>query len=757
MAESHQDQGTTRDSPESTNTLAVTLARSDSDATGDEGLLPPGSSVGPYRIDKLLGQGGMGQVYLAEQQQPVVRPVALKLLPAESMSSRQIAWFSIESQMLASMHHPGIAQVYDAGTTDHGQPYFAMEYVDGQTLINYCKNRELTLAQRLSLFIRICQGVQHAHQRGVIHRDLKPANILVAEVDGQAQPKIIDFGVATVAESQAGGASIEAAGTPQYMSPEQGGEYPSRPDSRSDVYSLGRVLFELLSGQLPPTDSSHFRSRLHRDATDHSTVALSALPQHSQQQILARRGRLWGRNWLLRELDWVIARATAHEREGRYNSAGDLAADLQRLLDMRPLEAAPASRWYTWRKFLARNRLMVASASAVGLALVLGLTAATAGFIQASRERDAAERARVLTESVNQFLVQDILAAADIEVSAAGGELTVRQALDNVRARVSERFAGEPLIEAGVRHSMATSYRGLGEVETAHDEYSLALALRRQHLGWEHPDTLAAAHDLAGILQRKGEFERAEVMFTNVFETREKLLGERHPDTLRSLNALGVMYWQWGRYQRALPITERALNLATAIHDEPHREIYTAMHNLGRVYRGLERGEEAVPLMQTALDGRRELFGDDSLITLEARADLAGLYRGLGEYQQSAELYREIVDVYRRVAGERHGATLVSMNNLARVYGNLGEHEQSAQLLAFVVEHAPEAFGEGNWHVAAFQMNLAIAQIELGQAESALALIDQAERPLVETFPEDHPRVLMIEQYRERARALVDE
>jgi len=744
-------------------TVSVTVAGDGRPTDSDH--LPAGSEVGPYRIERLLGRGGMGEVYLAEQQRPVVRHVALKLLPAESMSSRRIAWFSIESQLLASMQHPAIAQIHDAGTTDQGQPFFAMEYVDGQTLTRYCKQRRLSVCDRLALFIRICQGVQHAHQRGIIHRDLKPANILVAEVDGIAQPKIIDFGVGTAIETALGTvaqpvahpASLAPAGTPEYMSPEQGSTQALKPDSRSDVYSLGRVLYELISEQLPRSDGSLFRSRDQQARTPHSKLQISGLETRIQRQILAGRGRLWGRNWLLTELDWIIQRATELDRDRRYASAGELADDLQRLIETRPLLAAPAGHWYPARKFLARHRTMVASIGAVAIATVAGLALATAGFLQASEQRDQAEQARAMTEAVNQFLVQDILSVADIEVSADGGDITVRQALLNARDRIAERFAGEPLIEAGVRQSLALSLKGMGDMAAAQEQYEIALALRQQTLGPSHPDTLTAAHEVASMIQRTGDFEQTEAMFLEILQTRSDMLGARHPDTLKTLSHLGVMYWQFGRYQQALPVTEQALELALVLHAEPHREIYVPMHNLGRLYRALDRAEDAVPLMERALAGRIELFGEDSLIALESRNDLAGLYRGLGRHDEAAEMYEGIVDVYKRIAGLRHGSTLIGMNNLARVYADMNRHEQTVELLNYVVEHADQAFGDQNWHGAAFQMNLASSLIELNQPNLALEWLQRA-RPLIEkTFPADHGRVRALNEHEQRARSLIKE
>ncbi|MET0814008.1 MAG: serine/threonine-protein kinase, partial [Pseudoxanthomonas sp.] len=334
----------TTDDPDPTEILP---ARSPLGVAGEEGALAQGVLVGRYRIEGLLGRGGMGEVYRAEQLEPVRRTVALKLLRQQRLDARNLAYFEVERQMLAQMRHPGIAQVYDAGATAEGFPYFAMEFIDGTPVTRYAEEHALPLRQRIELFIRICQAVQHAHQKGVIHRDLKPGNLLVDEVDGKPVPKIIDFGIATATSRALGSDSAERAGTPDYMSPEQAGSDPASVDTRSDVYSLGVVLYELLAGIRPSARHETFAAT--GDASlRRPSDQLMTLPPGQAEQLARMQGlSLPGMRRVLRsELDWVVLKAMRHDRSERYASADELAQDLQRFLDGRPLLAVPPGRPY---------------------------------------------------------------------------------------------------------------------------------------------------------------------------------------------------------------------------------------------------------------------------------------------------------------------------------------------------------------------------------------------------------------------------
>ena len=406
--------------------------------------LPAGARLGRYRIEGLLGRGGMGEVYRAEQLEPVRRTVALKLLRAQKLDVRHLAYFEVECQLLAQMRHPAIAQVYDVDTTPDGFPFFAMEFIAGSPITRFCDEHGLPLPERIRLFIRVCEGVQHAHQKGVIHRDLKPGNLMVDEVDGRALPKIIDFGIAMATSLTDG---REVAGTPDYMSPEQAAGDQALVDTRSDVYALGVVLSELLTGQRPlaggETVTSHQRTlRLPSEQLSTLSPSDAARLAQARGQPLSRMRRV-----LRGELDWVVAKAMRHDRNERYASAAALAEDLQRFLDGRPLQAVPASRGYAWRKFAQRHRTGFIAASFVLLALLGGLGLSVYGLLQARAQRAIAPELHQSLLALRAAWaagapVEQAEAEALARLAAAGflpDYVTIRRGHDLLRPAAGER------------------------------------------------------------------------------------------------------------------------------------------------------------------------------------------------------------------------------------------------------------------------------------------------------------------------------
>ena len=740
---------------QATRTIAIKEAGENARQPGEP--LAAGTRIGPYVIERLLGTGGMGEVYLAEQLEPVQRTVALKMLPAGPMRSQRVALFAVESQMLANMQHPAIAQVFDAGTTDDGRPFFVMEYVDGEPLTDFCSNRSLSLRQRLELFIRVCQGAHHAHQKGFIHRDLKPANILVTEVDGVPLPRIIDFGVATAARRALGGDALPRAGTPQYMSPEQAGVIDLDIDLRSDVFSLGAVLFELML-EHRPLDSEWYQSttapridRLIKRPSDY----FHQLDEQARERLARGNGLSVSgfRRVLRRDLDWIVLKAMDADREQRYDSAAVMADDVRRFLQHEPVQAVPATPAYRAGRFIGRHRLAVGSAGLILLVLVGGLTAAIAGFLQASEQRDRAERALDLAEAVNTFLVEDLLGSADIEVAAEGRELTVREVLEQARQTAGDRFADRPDIEAGVRFMLATSLRGLGRHAVAEEEFQKAWELRRTEFGPDHAETLRAEHRLASVIHQLGRLDEAEEIYERVHASQVAQWGGRHPDAIATLNSLAVRDWQAGQVERGTRRAERALELAEEELGERHRETLIAANNLARLYRAAGREDEAVPLALRAVEGRIERYGSDSLLTLESRNDLAGLYRGMGRDEEAVAEYEAVVESYRRVAGVEHSGTVIAMNNLARTYAGMGRHDEAVALYREALEHGEQAFPSGHWIPALFAVNLGNSLAALGQREEAERNLRVGLETLSGHFDDEDPRVVRARDWLEELMA----
>ncbi len=657
-----------------------------------------GQLIGRYKVVRVLGEGGMGTVFLAEQDKPT-RLVALKIIRPGVASANLLRRFEHEAQVLGKLQHPGIAQIYEAGTADTGegaQPYFVMEYVRGRSLLEYAQASQLRTRQRLELLAKICDAVQHAHQKGIIHRDLKPDNILVPE-DGQ--PKILDFGVARATDADIQVTTIQTdvgqlVGTIPYMSPEQAGGDVTELDTRSDVYALGVLGYELLAGRLPYDLSKKMIHEAVRVIREDDPTPLSSIDR-------VFRG----------DVETIIAKALQKERIRRYQSASDLASDIRRYLSDQPIVARPPSVGYQLRKFTKRNKALVAGVAAVFVVLVAGIVTTSVALALESQQRTFAEDARAeaqrqtgIAVAVSNFFNEDLLAA--VVPSAAQGkgkDVLMRDVLDEAGKSIEEasgaggRFEGKPLIEASIRAMLGETYRRLGEHATAERHLMRARLLRRRELGEEHPDTLSSTNILAILYDNQGRYDEAEPLYVKTLDIQRRVLGEEHPDTLTCMNSLANLYRNQGHYDKAEPLYVKTMEVIKRVRGEEHSHTLNSMNNLALLYWNQGRFDEAEPLYLETLEIMNRVLGEEDPDTLDSSNNLASLYKDQGRHDEAEPLYVQTLEIQKRVLGEEHPNTLISMNNLAELYHTQGRYEDAAALFVQAVAGARVAWPASHW------------------------------------------------------------
>ncbi len=596
--------------------------------------------AGRYRLIEEIGQGGMGTVWVAEQTQPVRRRVALKLIKPGMDSRTVLARFEVERQALALMDHPNIAKVLDGGVTDQGCPFFAMEYVKGMPITEYCDKARVTVEDRLALFVQVCQAVQHAHRRGIIHRDFKPSNILVCLYDGVAVPKVIDFGLAKAMNQPLTERTLYTGhgvivGTPLYMSPEQAELNNLDVDTRTDIYSLGVILYELLTGTTP-LDRQRCNEAawqeivrlIKEDEPIRPSTKLSSsgsLPSVAAQRQLepAQLTRL-----IRGDLDWIVMKALEKDRSRRYEAAGDLALDIQRYLTDQPVEASPPSTAYRVRKFARRHRVAVLTMLAMLAALGGGTLIATWQAVVATRAKQealasanaeraakqeaqaaaSAEKAAKETAQTKEAEARAVLNFVQTKVFAAarpknvagglGREVSLRRALEAALPAVAESFEKQPLIEAQVRMTLGASFSLLGDPKIAAEQYERARSIYLKELGPDDHETLASTGQLARSFSALSRLDEAIPLQVDTLARLKAKYGPTHADTFVAMNNLANSYSRGGRYAEGLKLHEETLAIrrATLPPDDPH--IVSSINNVASAYFMLGRAEEALKFFQ---------------------------------------------------------------------------------------------------------------------------------------------------------------
>jgi serine/threonine protein kinase/tetratricopeptide (TPR) repeat protein len=675
-----------------------------------------GTKIGPYKLMEQIGEGGFGLVFVAEQTEPVRRKVALKVIKPGMDSSQVIARFQAERQALAMMDHPNIARVLDAGATDSGRPYFVMELVRGIPITAYCDQNHLPPRERLELFVSVCHAIQHAHQKGVIHRDIKPSNVLVTSHDGKPVAKVIDFGVAKSIHQPLTERTIytnfaQMIGTPLYMSPEQAEMSGLDIDTRSDIYSLGVLLYELLTGstplsrkQLREASYAEILRLICEEEPEKPSTRLSHSGEALPALALRRKTEPAKLSKLLRgELDWIVMKCLEKDRTRRYDTANGLARDVQRYLADEAVEACPPSTGYRLGKFARKHKkafataaafvVLLAGAAFVSGALAVRATRAEANAVQAwneeaMRRREADEQRQRAEENERQakavlaFFQAKVLAAGSPERTQGGQgkDVTLRQVLDAAVPEIAKAFRDQPLVEASIREVLGQSYSNQGDYASAVQQFEQVRALRQAKLGIKHPDTLFSMHKLAESYGFAGKHDSALPLAEETLKQQRATLGPEHLDTLKSMLTLAVEYRAAGKLDEALPLFEETFALRKATLGSKHVRTLNAMIALGGAYQEVGKLDQALAVLNDAVKLAKAHLGPEDWYTRNAMRSLGEVYREAGQLDQALALLEETFKLEQAKLGPEHPRAHRCMLILARAYDTARQYPKALRL-----------------------------------------------------------------------------
>jgi len=712
------------------------------------------NEFGPYKLLYELGEGGCGVVFFAQQAAPVRREVALKIIKLGMDTREVISRFGAEQQALARMDHPNIAKVLDAGATPTGRPYFAMELVRGLKIIEYCDLALASVAERLVLFTQVCHAVQHAHHKGIVHRDIKPSNVLVTLHDGGEMVKVIDFGIAKAIRGRLTEQTLHTAlnqflGTPAYMSPEQIDPGLGEVDFRSDIYSLGVVLYELLTG-CTPVDA---RALACKDLRELRTLVRSQLSPSkrlcaltSEQRDAAARRRQTTKEKLIElvagDLDCIVMRCLETDRERRYSSAAELAAEVQRFLSHEPIVARPPSAIYSVRKFAERHRHLFAATASVVLILAVATIVSAWLAVRAFRAEQLAQTEAKTQQALSSFLRNDLLAQSSPE-HEPDRDLKLRTVVDRAAARIRGRFADQPLVEASISTTLAETYESLGEFASAEALFRRALALYRRQLRAADRNTLYVSRRIVGTLIDQGSYVAAEHLAREVLAAHQRFLGTEDKDTLDAMYALASALFLEGERMAGTRLLLQTLEGYRHELGPDDPDTLKMMNELAVFYLTDNKPALAQQLLAQALELRKKVSGLANPSTITVMSNLAAADSDLGQYAEAEPLMAQAVHLRERILGADHPATLSAMNNLATFYSDRGKLEASEQLQAKVLGRGRRSLGAAHPRVLIWMNNLGMTYLEEDKLDAAYEVLKRTLELRQQTLGPEHPETLI--------------
>ncbi len=733
----------------------------------------PGAHIGPYKLLELIGQGGFGSVFMAQQAVPVRRRVALKIIKLGMDTRQVIARFEAERQALALMDHPNIAKVLDAGATESGRPYFVMELVRGEPVTAYSDRERLTITERLTLFCDICLAVQHAHQKGVIHRDLKPNNVLVTVADAKPIPKVIDFGIAKATASPLTDKTLftefrQLLGTPEYMSPEQAEPASRDIDTRSDIYSLGVLLYELLTGTTP-FDAHELVAagydgmrRILRDQEPQrpslrlqtllASSALVRIPtpaaeaggsKASSAIDIARRRQLEPMpltRALRGDLDWIVLKCLEKDRRRRYETASALAEDVGRYLDHQPVLATPPSAGYKLRKFLRRNRGPVLAGAGFLLLLIGGMVVSFTYWQRAESSRAEEQRQRRQAESITEFVTRALVSSDPVQ--GGSQDFLVIEAMDQAIEQLdSGELNDQPETEAALRLTISQILNENARSEQALRNARRALEISEALHPGDHPRVARSQKFVAISLLSLGRSSEALLHFEAALEMRQRLFPGDHPDVAESSTEMARCLETLGRSAEALPRQVAALEMLQRLFPGDSPQVANSLNNVAACLHFLGRSADALPKMEAALEMHRRLYPGNHPKVAMCLNNVASCLEYLGRAEEALPHYKMALDMYRGLFEGDHPSVAATLKNWALCLRSLGRWEEALVGLQEALEMTRRLFSGDHPETAASLNSVGSCLRSMGRAAEALPNHEAALAMLQRLFPGAHPKV----------------